>query len=127
VAFTFLPFQGEDLTLPQNESIKKKLAKVGPVFLAEVYPTDYNPEAPSQQKRKKTETETKEPKERIKKPKVDVNEDNIDMGTHVENNTVHKLTVADLKSYLTSIAKKVTSAMKKADLVEEVYKYYGKR
>ena len=62
-----------------------------------------------------------------KKPKVDVNEDNFDMGSHVEKRTVEKLTVAQLRSYLTSVDIVGIAGKKKADLVQAVYAYYDKR
>ncbi len=48
------------------------------------------------------------------------------MGSHVEAETVSRLTVAQLKSYLASVGVDNTAGMRKAQLVEEVYKYYKK-
>ena len=61
-----------------------------------------------------------------KKPKVDVNEGNFDMGSHVEKRTVEKLTVPQLKSYLTSVDIVGIAGKKKTDLVQAVYAYYDK-
>ena len=84
---------------------------------------DYNPEA-ALVKRKPAEAK-KEPA--AKKPKVDVNDDNFDMGSFVDKRTVEKLTVAQLKSYLTSVDILGVAGKKKAELVQAVYAYYDKR
>ena len=86
-------------------------------------PLDYNPDTPAS-KRKPPATK-KEPAS--KKPKVEVNADNFDMGSHVENRTVEKLTVIQLKSYLTSLDIDGITGKKKADLVQAVYAYYEKK
>ena len=49
------------------------------------------------------------------------------MGSHVEKRAVEKLTVAQLRSYLTSVDIVGLAGKKKAELVQAVYAYYDKR
>ena len=49
------------------------------------------------------------------------------MGSFVDKRTVEKLTVAQLKSYLTSVDILGVAGKKKAELVQAVYAYYDKR
>ena len=110
----------KDTTMPDHKEQRRVIKDAAKEFLEAVYPDDYDPAAPFKRKA----PAKKEPA--AKKAKVEpINPDTLDMGAYVEKKTVAKLTVVQLKGYLNSIDID-TAGMKKADLVNEVYKFYEK-
>ena len=102
----------EDETLPDYERMSRKLGDKSKLFLDTVYPEGYDPEAPAKKVAKKASPTPKAPK--VKQEAGD-----IDMAKEVKNNTVGKLTVDVLKTWLKAQGVNITK-MKKAELVEAV-------
>lgn len=102
----------EDETLPDHERMSRKLGDKSKVFLETVYPDGYDPEAPVKKTAKKASPTPKAPK--IKQEAGD-----IDMAKEVTNNTIGKLTVDVLKTWLKAQGVNVSNK-KKAELVEAI-------
>lgn len=108
----------DDKTLPPSDVMDEKLKDVGPEFIAAVYSDGYNPNVGTS--KRKAPTAAREPAKKVSKTDVS----SFDMGSHVREKSVAKLTVAQLKDYLQSVDVKV-AGMKKAQLVDAVYEYFN--
>lgn len=112
----------EDTTLPNLDEQSRILNGADNTFLESVYPEGFNPSAPSGKKRNSTTTTGPGASKKVRKQNGEKS-DSLGINAYVESKTVQKLTVAQLKEYLTSVSIHVTG-LKKAELVEEVYKYH---
>ena len=106
----------EDFTLPPYERMRKRLGDLPDQFKTEC---GYDENNSSGTKRKATKASQSEPKKKAAK-----SEDVVDMDSFVQQKTVHKLKVDQLKGYLTSVGESVYGK-KKDQLVNAVYDFFN--
>ncbi|XP_052120380.1 X-ray repair cross-complementing protein 6 isoform X1 [Frankliniella occidentalis] len=110
------PKETEDLTLPNNEVMDKRIDSLSDDFMSMAFPQGYNYNAV-----KKTSKDTDPSKPSApKKAKIDL--ESMDMEEIAKKGFVEKLTADKLKQYLMTNGYKV-SKMRKAELVEAVYSH----
>ncbi|XP_078060610.1 X-ray repair cross-complementing protein 5-like [Mustelus asterias] len=87
------PEEVEDLTLPKNDVMDRRIGQLAEEFLELVYPPGYNPGAKSQQKRKLSDAAGGAEK----KPNVEVSLGKEEVRQYLRSGTLGKLTVPVLK------------------------------
>ncbi|XP_020376347.2 X-ray repair cross-complementing protein 6 [Rhincodon typus] len=108
------PEEMEDLTLPKNDVIDKRIGKLAEEFKDLVYPPDYNPEAKSYHKRKLGDAAGGAEK----KPKVTESLGMDEIRQHAQGGTLGKLTVPVLKEICKQYGLKGGS--KKQELIDAI-------
>ena len=112
--------EGEDSTLPPYERIKKKLGNLPEEFQAHCgYDAASAVARPPAAKRKAADSNAAGAPKKTKATPGEV----VDMSPYIQSNTVNKLKVDDLKTYLVSVGES-THGKKKDQLVQAVYDFF---
>lgn len=112
------PEETEDLISPKVDQMDQRLGILGDEFLDMVYPPNYNPDSKPAAKRK-TESSAGAAE---KKPKVEVSEE--ELRARVQNGTLPKMTVPELKEACKLYSIRTTGS-KKQELIDALLEKLG--
>ncbi|XP_038639635.1 X-ray repair cross-complementing protein 6 isoform X3 [Scyliorhinus canicula] len=113
------PEEMEDLTLPKNDVMDKRIGHLAEEFNELVYPPDYNPDAKSHQKRKLGEAAGGA----AKKPKVELSLGEDEVRQYLQSGTLGKLTVPVLKDVCKQYGLR---GSKKQELIDAITGHFAK-
>ncbi|KAK2544183.1 Xrcc6 [Columba livia] len=109
------PEQAEDLTLPKNEEMNRRLGSLVEEFKQLVYPPDYNPDGKGVKRKQASDGQAD------KRPKVEISKD--ELRRHVQKGTLGKLTVPVLKDACRLYGLK--GGGKKQELMDALTEYFN--
>ncbi|XP_021138317.2 X-ray repair cross-complementing protein 6 isoform X2 [Columba livia] len=109
------PEQAEDLTMPKNEEMNRRLGSLVEEFKQLVYPPDYNPDGKGVKRKQASDGQAD------KRPKVEISKD--ELRRHVQKGTLGKLTVPVLKDACRLYGLK--GGGKKQELMDALTEYFN--